>query len=158
MHAIIVYWLNFNTTITFIPWMRTIWLLFYSNNSASIKHHPRMSTEFGTKKLLIIRFNHWISGIYVLIVIRPLVYNGSRMTAYEFLRNKVLRRNANGRFSLWYVIMFYWTPILEVTRRVTDGSVLLRFLMTNLRKCCGVKWQVMSLRDFWLGFCGLIYS
>ena len=127
--TIIVYWLNLNTTITFIPRMQTIiWLLHFTKiNSASIKHHPRMSTEFGTNKLLIISSNRWISGIHVLIVICPLVYTGSRMTAYEFLRNKVLRRNADGRFSLWYVII--------------------------------VKWQVMqSLLVFWLGFYGLIYS
>ena len=30
-----------------------------------------------------------------------LVYTGSRMTAYEFLRNKVLKRNPDGRFALW---------------------------------------------------------
>ncbi|XP_073250816.1 mitochondrial uncoupling protein 4-like [Porites lutea] len=34
-------------------------------------------------------------------ILRHVVYTGSRMTAYEFLRNKVLRRNADGRFSLW---------------------------------------------------------
>ena len=124
----IVYWLNFNTTITLIPWMQTIiWLLFYSNKLCFYWAHPRMSTEFRTKKLLIISSDRWISGIHALIVIRPLVYTGSRMTAYEFLRNKVLRRNADGRFSLWYVIIVRWQVM-------------------------------QSLLVFWLGFYGLIYS
>ncbi|CAH3194219.1 unnamed protein product [Porites evermanni] len=38
-------------------------------------------------------------------ILRHVVYTGSRMTAYEFLRNKVLRRNADGRFSLWYSVI-----------------------------------------------------
>lgn len=34
-------------------------------------------------------------------ILRHVVYTGSRMTAYEFLRNKVLRRNADGKFAVW---------------------------------------------------------
>ncbi|KAJ7358999.1 hypothetical protein OS493_019906 [Desmophyllum pertusum] len=32
-------------------------------------------------------------------ILRHIVYTGSRMTAYEFLRNKVLKRNPGGRIS-----------------------------------------------------------
>ncbi|KAK2560074.1 Mitochondrial uncoupling protein 4 [Acropora cervicornis] len=34
-------------------------------------------------------------------VLRHVVYTGSRMTAYELLRNNVLRRNPDGTFALW---------------------------------------------------------
>ncbi|KAJ7358998.1 hypothetical protein OS493_019905 [Desmophyllum pertusum] len=34
-------------------------------------------------------------------ILRHIVYTGSRMTAYEFLRNKVLKRNPGGRFPIW---------------------------------------------------------
>ena len=34
------------------------------------------------------------------------VYTGSRMTAYEFLRNKVLKRNPDGKFALWWGLFF----------------------------------------------------
>lgn len=34
-------------------------------------------------------------------ILRHVVYTGSRMTAYELLRNNVLRRNPDGTFALW---------------------------------------------------------
>ncbi|KXJ16192.1 mitochondrial uncoupling protein 4 [Exaiptasia diaphana] len=34
-------------------------------------------------------------------VMRHIVYTGSRMTVYEFLRNKVLKRNTDGLFPIW---------------------------------------------------------
>ncbi|EDO32885.1 predicted protein [Nematostella vectensis] len=34
-------------------------------------------------------------------IMRHVVYTGSRMTVYEFLRNNVLKRDPDGRFPLW---------------------------------------------------------
>ncbi|XP_031566919.1 mitochondrial uncoupling protein 4-like isoform X2 [Actinia tenebrosa] len=34
-------------------------------------------------------------------ILRHIVYTGSRMTVYEFLRNRVLKRNEDGLFPIW---------------------------------------------------------
>lgn len=50
------------------------------------------------------------------------VYTGSRMTAYEFLRNKVLKRNPDGRFPLWQVSVSFFLILssFKFLKKVTN--------------------------------------
>ncbi|RMX43930.1 hypothetical protein pdam_00011274 [Pocillopora damicornis] len=69
-----------------------------STTAANVPYRGMVRTAVGIVEEEGLR-NLW-SGVTPAIL-RHIVYTGSRMTAYEFLRNKVLKRNPDGRFPLW---------------------------------------------------------
>ncbi|XP_020625395.1 mitochondrial uncoupling protein 4-like [Orbicella faveolata] len=69
-----------------------------STTAANVPYRGMVRTAVGIVEEEGLR-NLW-SGVTPAIL-RHIVYTGSRMTAYEFLRNKVLKRNPDGKFALW---------------------------------------------------------